>query len=38
VLAPNFKHRGRIVPRRARRQVDSDKPLAAMNWPLSSSV
>jgi hypothetical protein len=27
--------RGRIVPRRARRQGDSDKPLAPMNWPLS---
>ena len=32
VFAPNFKHRHRIVPRRPRRKVDSDKPLAPMNW------
>ena len=32
VFAPNFKHRRRIVPRRVRGKVDSDKPLAPMNW------
>jgi hypothetical protein len=32
VFAPNFKHRARIVPRRARGRVDSDKPLAPMTW------
>ena len=34
VFAPNFKHRARIVPRRARDQVDADKPPAPMSWPL----
>jgi hypothetical protein len=32
VFAPNFKHRGRIVPRRSRGRVDSDKPRAPMSW------
>jgi hypothetical protein len=32
VFAPNFKHRLRIVPRRARGRVDADKPLAPMSW------
>lgn len=32
VFAPNFKHRARIVPRRSRGRVDSDKPLAPMSW------
>ena len=32
VFAPNFKHRQRIVARRTRRQIDSDKPRAPMNW------
>jgi hypothetical protein len=32
VFAPNFKHRHKIVPRRARGRVDSDKPLASMSW------
>ena len=31
-LAPNFKHRARIVPQRARNQVDADKPPAPMSW------
>jgi len=34
VFAPNFRHRARIVPRRARGKVDSDEPLAPMSWPL----
>ena len=32
VFAPNFKHRARIVPQRARNQVDADKPPAPMSW------
>ena len=32
VLAPNFKHRHKIVPRRARGRVDDDKPIAPMSW------
>ena len=32
VFAPNFKHRTKIVPRRQRGTVDSDKPIATMNW------
>ena len=32
IFAPNFKHRDKIVPRRPRGKVDSDKPLAPMNW------
>jgi hypothetical protein len=32
IFAPNFKHRRQIVPRQPRGQVDSDKPLAPMNW------
>jgi hypothetical protein len=32
IFAPNFKHRHKIVPRRVRGRVDSDKPLAPMNW------
>jgi hypothetical protein len=32
VFAPNFKHRARIVSRRAHGTVDSDKPLAPMTW------
>jgi hypothetical protein len=32
VFAPNFRHRARIVPRRARGKVDADKPLAPMSW------
>jgi len=32
ILPPNFKHRHKIVPRRIHGKVDSDKPLAPMNW------
>jgi len=32
VFAPNFKHRARIVPERARARVDADKPQAPMSW------
>jgi hypothetical protein len=32
VFAPNSKDRHKIVPRRSRGKVDSDKPLAPMNW------
>ena len=32
VFAPNFKHRPKIVPRRARGRVDADKPPAPMSW------
>jgi hypothetical protein len=32
VFAPNFKHRRKIVPRRARGRVDTDKPPAPMSW------
>jgi len=32
VFAPNLRHRSRIVPRRPRGKVDSDKPLAPMSW------
>jgi hypothetical protein len=32
IFAPNFKHRHKIVPRRARGRVDPDKPLAPMSW------
>ena len=32
VFAPNFKHRGRIVPRRPQGRVDSDKPRAPHTW------
>lgn len=32
VFAPNFKHRHKIVPCRARGKVDNDKPRAPMNW------
>lgn len=32
VFAPNFRHRARIVPRRAQGKADSDKPLAPMSW------
>jgi hypothetical protein len=32
VYAPNFKHRARIVPERARARVDADKPQAPMSW------
>jgi hypothetical protein len=32
VFAPNSKDRQKIVPRRSRGKVDSDKPLAPMNW------
>jgi hypothetical protein len=32
VFAPNFKHRQRIVPRRRRGKLDSDKPKAPMTW------
>jgi hypothetical protein len=30
VFAPDFRHRDRIVPRRARRRADRDQPLAPM--------
>lgn len=32
VFAPNFKYRHKVVPRRPRGRVDSDKPLAPMSW------
>lgn len=32
IFAPNSRHRHKIVPRRPRGKVDSDKPLAPMNW------
>jgi hypothetical protein len=32
VFAPNFKHRDRIVPQRAQRAVEGDKPVAPMSW------
>ena len=32
IFAPNFKHRHKIVPRRAQGRVDSDKPRAPMSW------
>jgi hypothetical protein len=32
IFAPNFKHRYKIVPRRPRGKVDSDKPLVPTNW------
>ena len=32
MFALNFKHRARMVPRRPRGRVDSDKPGAAMTW------
>jgi hypothetical protein len=32
VFAPNFKHRARIVPRRAQGRVEADTPLAPMSW------
>ncbi len=32
VFAPNFRHRARIVPRRSRGRVDSDKPRAPLSW------
>lgn len=32
VFAPNCKHRTKIVPRRHRGTVDSDKPIAPMSW------
>lgn len=32
VFAPNFKHRDKIVPCRARGRVDDDKPRSPMNW------
>jgi ribosomal protein S27E len=32
VFAPNFKHRARIVPRRPRGRVDTDKPRAPLTW------
>lgn len=32
VFAPNFKHRYKVVPRRPRGRVDSDKPRAPMSW------
>jgi len=32
VFAPNFKHRARIVPRRAHDAVDRDQPVAPMSW------
>ena len=32
VFAPNFRHRGKIVPRSTRRRVDSVKPKAPMSW------
>jgi len=32
IFAPNFKHRHQIVPRQPRDNLDSDKPLAPMNW------
>jgi len=32
VLAPNFKHRSRIVPRRPLSAVNHDKPVAPMSW------
>ncbi len=32
IFAPNAKHRCKIVPRRPRGKVDSDKPLAPMSW------
>jgi hypothetical protein len=32
VFAPNFSHRDRIVPRRSRGRMDSDKPRAPMSW------
>ncbi|MDH4002517.1 MAG: transposase [Xanthomonadales bacterium] len=35
VFAPNFKHRDRIVPQRAQRAVEGDKPVAPMSWPFS---
>ncbi len=34
VFAPHFKHRARIVPRRAWGRVDAGQPLAPMSWPL----
>lgn len=32
MFAPNFKHRDRIVPQRAQRAVEGDKPVAPMSW------
>jgi len=32
VFAPNFKHRERIVPQRAQRTLEGDKPMAPMSW------
>ena len=32
VFAPNFKHRERIVPQRAQRTPEADKPTAPMSW------
>jgi len=32
IFAPNSKHRHKIVPRRVRAGVDSDKPVAPMSW------
>ena len=32
VFAPNCKHRNKIVPRRHRSTVDSDKTIAPMSW------
>ena len=32
VFAPNFKHRARIVPRRAHGTADRDQPVAPMSW------
>jgi hypothetical protein len=32
IFAPNFKHRGRIVPRRSPGWIDSDNPRAPMTW------
>ncbi len=32
VFAPNFRHRGKIVPRSTLGRVDSDKPKAPMSW------
>jgi len=32
VFAPNAEHRHRIVPRRSRGRIDTDKPCAPMSW------
>jgi hypothetical protein len=34
VFAPNFKSRHKVVPRRSKGRVDSDKPRAPMSWML----